>query len=481
MENLVTKYKKINVFDNLYFYKFVGLIEDVNYDYFEQCAYYKKKGTTRCLYEIENIYFTVSDEKYCFSEYLEKDQLVEMYQTYDDNKLKELLIDDCKNMIKFGIFDEKKDILKLVNSDSQKIKKARPDSYFGEYYLSSTTGYDTLLTMPAETLDSLLYQLENNNKEDVLNILREIKGAAEKIQSMGEDATIEIKNDKEENSILSKEEEISNLFKQLEELIGLKNVKEIVDKLINYLDYINKTSETQNLEIPNLHMVFKGNPGTGKTTVARILAKLLYQLSYVKEDKFVEITAQDLIAGYVGQTAIKTRKLLDENKGGVIFLDEAYVMCSQHESFADESLVEILKEMELKETIFIFAGYEQEMTDFMRMNPGFKSRVGSVIDFADYSLDELFQILIKKLNMHNLVLHEDAEVMIKKIIDNEKGKENFGNGRYINHLFDKMIMNHALNCKGIDDIEILKTIAIDDLNNIDENEKTKEKIIGFRV
>lgn len=481
MENIVTKYKKINIFDNLYFYKFVGLVEDVNYDSFEQCVYYKKKGVTKYLYEIENIYFTVSDEKNCFSEYLEKDQLVEFYQTEDDDEIRKLLIQDCENMIKFGIFDEKKDILKIVNSDSQKIKTARPDSYFGEYYLSSTTGYDTVLTMPAETLDSLLYQLENNNVEAVLNILKDIKVAAEQIQYMGEDAKVEIKEEKIEDSTLSSEDEMSNLLKKLDELIGLRNVKQIVERLINYLDYINRTSETQNLDIPNLHMVFKGNPGTGKTTVARILAKLLYQLGYVKKDKFVEITAQDLIAGYVGQTAIKTRKLLDENKDGVIFLDEEYVMCSQHESFADESLVEILKEMELKQTVFIFAGYEQEMTDFMRMNPGFKSRVGSVINFSDYSLDELFQILIKKLNMHNLVFNEDAAVKVKEIINVEKDKKHFGNGRYINHLFDNIIMNHALNCKDINDSEILKTISIDDLNNIDGKEKTKEKIIGFRV
>lgn len=477
MKNLVTKYNKIKIFNNLYFYKFAGLIEDVEYDFFEECVYYKQRGTRKCLYEMENIYFTVSDDKNCFCDYLEKNQLVEIYGTDNDAEIRRLVIDDCNSMIKFGIFDDETEILKIINSDMEKIKNAKPDSFFSEYYLSVATGYDTMLSMPTETVDSLLEQLEKNNVDDVVKILNDIKSAAEKLIS--EDFEIELAQEKEQEILkASNKEQTSNLLEQLNSLIGLTNVKEIVEQLIIYLDYINRTKETQNLENPNLNMVFKGKPGTGKTTVARILAKLLYSLGYVKQDKFVEITAQDLVAGYVGQTAIKTRKLLDENKGGVIFLDEAYVMCTQSESFADEALVEILKEMELKETVFIFAGYQQEMTNFIKMNPGFESRVGQTIEFEDYSLNELLQILTKKLNIHNLCLDEDATEEIKQIINRQKDKQNFGNGRYINHLFDKIIMNHAKNCNGIEDIEILKTISVDDLKGVEEKKKEKIKI-GF--
>lgn len=193
----------------------------------------------------------------------------------------------------------------------------------------------------------------------------------------------------------------------------------------------------------------------------------------------MEITAQDLIAGYVGQTAIKTKNLIKDNKGGVIFLDEAYIMCNQSDSFAEEALVEILKEMETKETIFVFAGYQKEMTNFIEMNPGFTSRIGSIIDFGDYNIDELLEMLNLKLNKHNLILEDSAKEKIESIIERNKNKENFGNGRYINKLFDKIIMNHALNCRGIDDLETLKVISIDDLKDIEE--KTKEKAIGFKI
>lgn len=340
--------------------------------------------------------------------------------------------------------------------------------------------------------DFLIVLIETYSKMLNMNNLDEIKKEIEKIKASEEERILEIaaiydqKNKIQGNAgkVISKEETLektnetmTSLLEQLNSLIGLSNIKEMVEAFIIYLDYINRTREIQNLETPNLNMVFKGNPGTGKTTIARIMAKLLYHLGYVKENKFVEITAQDLIAGYVGQTAIKTRKVLDQNKGGVIFLDEAYALCSQNETFADDALVEILKEMENKDTVFIFAGYEEEMEEFIKMNPGLKSRIYSIIEFANYSLDELFEILIRKLAIHNLHLHQDAVEEVKFIINKEKSEKNFGNGRYINHLFDKILMNHAKNCKGSDDLDILSTISIDDLKDVED--KVKKKTIGF--
>ena len=157
-----------------------------------------------------------------------------------------------------------------------------------------------------------------------------------------------------------------------------------------------------NLEPLNLNMIFTGNPGTGKTTIARIIAGILYDLGYVKNTNFIETTAQDFIGGYVGQTALKTRTLLDEHKGAVIFIDEAYVFASGGQLYADEAIAEILKEMESKETVFIFAGYKEEMKKFIDMKSGLYSRVGSIIDFKDYTLDELMDIFDRKVKVSSI-------------------------------------------------------------------------------
>ena len=229
-------------------------------------------------------------------------------------------------------------------------------------------------------------------------------------------------------------------------------------------------------------MVFYGNPGTGKTTVARIISKILYSLGYIKSDKFKETTTGDFIAGYVGQTAPKTKKLLEENKGGVIFIDEAYSFASKAQEFADEALVEILKEMEKKETVFIFAGYTKEMNDFINMNPGFKSRVSNYMEFNDYSVDELMEIFMKKIAKSKLKITEEAKYAIRNIITKAKQKEKFGNGRFIDQLFYKILLYHSINVETVLDKEAACTITEDDINkNIYEELDivSKEKKIGF--
>ena len=379
-------------------------------------------------------------------------------------------------------------LLEVENLDTMKELLTSVKNVYNELYLSLDTqntndnieaardfllvfidAYDKMLNM--DSLDKIkdqINKLKESEEEHILGVAQiynEQNGVA--------------KESKEEVNSNASDHSMESLICELHSLIGLSNIKELIENLTIYLDYINRTRESQNLDNPALNMVFKGNPGTGKTTIARIVAKLLYKLGYVKKDSFVEITKQGLIAGFVGQTALKTKKLIDENKGGVIFLDEAYSLCSEGDSFAEDAIGELLKEMDNKETIFIFAGYEDEMNNFIKINPGLMSRIGYIIDFADYSLDELFQILNRKLTMHNLCLSDEAIEEVKIIINNKKGEKNFGNGRYINHLFDKILMNHARNCKDIDAPEILKIISVDDLQNVED--KVKEKSIGFKA
>lgn len=256
----------------------------------------------------------------------------------------------------------------------------------------------------------------------------------------------------------------SNGLEDLNNLIGLENIKREIRKLVSYLEFINKVKDKANIDSLNLHMVFSGNPGTGKTTVARLLADILYSMGYIKNNVVVEITPQACIAGYVGQTAIKTKGILDTYRGGLIFIDEAYGFNNDEENgFAKDAIVEIIKEMEKKETVFVFAGYKNQMKEFIDINPGLKSRIGYTIDFNDYSANELFQMFKKKINDSNLKLDFDAEDEFKKLLD-MTNIENSGNGRLVDNLYNKILLEHATRTKDIMDSNQLLTISKEDMN-----------------
>ncbi len=270
---------------------------------------------------------------------------------------------------------------------------------------------------------------------------------------------------------LSNEELCNKVLDNLLSLTGLDSVKKEVIKLAHYLRFLKKVSAKTNLDKLNLHMVFKGNPGTGKTTVARIMANILYYLGYLETDEIVEVTPTDFIAGYLGQTGIKTKKLLEKCHGGLIFIDEAYSFNKGKDegdnSFAGEAIAEIIKEMESKETVFIFAGYGDEMEEFINLNPGIRSRIGYHIDFEDYSEEELLQIFFSKLEKTGFSLYEDAVDEVKKIIKTKSHEKNFGNGRMIDNLYNKLLLEHAtINCDETDESKLL-TISKEAVLNVE--------------
>ena len=224
----------------------------------------------------------------------------------------------------------------------------------------------------------------------------------------------------------------------------------------------------------SLHLVFTGNPGTGKTTVARILAKLYNQIGILSKGQLVEVDRSGLVAGYVGQTAIKTQEQIQNALGGVLFIDEAYTLAAKNEDFGQEAIDTILKAMEdhRDDLIVIVAGYTQPMETFINSNPGLKSRFNKYIEFPDYSIDELMAIFDLNCKKYDYVIQEDARGHVREKLSLMKlsSPENFANARAVRNLFEEIITNQAGRIAAMKDpsLEDMKTITNEDLTDAEE-------------
>ena len=288
----------------------------------------------------------------------------------------------------------------------------------------------------------------------------------------------------EEHQLMTLKEQwaapIEELLEELNALVGLKQVKEKVHDLIVY-QQVQKMRREKNLHSAKntLHLAFTGNPGTGKTTVARIVGRIYKKIGLLSKGHFVEVSRTDLIAGYQGQTALKVKKVIEQAKGGVLFIDEAYSITENEnsDSYGRECLTELTKALEdyREDLVVIVAGYTEPMRNFFESNPGLKSRFNTFIEFPDYNADELDQILCSICRKNDYVLESDASAVIceylKKCVE-EKG-ENFANGRLARNLYDDLVMNHARRVIKITQPtkEDLCTIVKDDFQP--ENQKVK--------
>lgn len=238
--------------------------------------------------------------------------------------------------------------------------------------------------------------------------------------------------------------------RELEQLVGLDNVKELVKEIVAYVS-IERCREQEGLvtEPMVLHMIFKGNPGTGKTTVARLMGRLLRELGVLQKGHLIEVERADLVGEYVGHTAHRTREQLRKGVGGVLFIDEAYSLArGGSRDFGREAIDTLVKSMEehRRDMVIILAGYRDEMDHFLASNPGLRSRFPIHLTFEDYNEQELFDIAMLMIQQRQYRLTDEAEKKLAYIIKNstQTGHPFGGNARFVRNLAEKAIRMQAL-------------------------------------
>ena len=267
------------------------------------------------------------------------------------------------------------------------------------------------------------------------------------------------------------EEAADNPIGELNSLIGLESVKKDVTSLSNFIK-MKQMRETKGLKAPSIsyHCVFTGNPGTGKTTVARILASIFKELGILKRGHLVETDRSGLVAEYVGQTAVKTNKIIDCALDGVLFIDEAYTLVGGQNDYGMEAIATLLKRMEddRDRLIVILAGYPNEMEDFISSNPGLRSRFNRYIFFPDYSSTELHDIFHLNVTKNEYVITTDADDYLKKKLEHvvQNKRKDFGNARYVRNYFESAIEHQANRLASDVNLtpEKLSELTIDDID-----------------
>jgi SpoVK/Ycf46/Vps4 family AAA+-type ATPase len=286
------------------------------------------------------------------------------------------------------------------------------------------------------------------------------------------------------------EELLHEALDELNGLIGMSSVKEEVVELVKLVRFYRETGRDV-LGKFSLHTVFTGNPGTGKTTVARIIAKIYKALGVLERGHCVETDRQGLVAGYVGQTALKTTERINQAMGGVLFIDEAYALTQGHENdFGKEAVETLLKQMEDKRGQFavIVAGYPDNMKQFLEANPGLASRFDITIKFEDYTVDELLQIALYMLKAENLTPTEEALEHLRKYFDYlyQKRDKFFGNARTVRKVIQQAIKNQHLRMASLPKEqrteEVIHQLDVLDVKEFNENlEAGGQGGIGFKL
>lgn len=288
----------------------------------------------------------------------------------------------------------------------------------------------------------------------------------------------EVKKEKD-NIVRLKHSLLHELNQEFSKLIGMEEIRNVMEEIYAWI-YINKVREEKGLHSSKqaLHMLFKGNPGTGKTTVARMLGKFFHKMQILSKGHIIEAERADLVGEYIGHTAQKTRDLIKKAMGGILFIDEAYSLARGGEKdFGKEAIDTLVKHMEDKQHdfILILAGYSKEMNHFLSLNPGLYSRFPFIIDFPDYDETELFEMATNMYAEREYMLTQEASSQLKEhLLDSKRNYgKNFSNGRYIRNLVEKTLRIHANRLLSLEDFDKTDLMMIHSSDLVIASKKVK--------
>ena len=298
-------------------------------------------------------------------------------------------------------------------------------------------------------LCEIIHKISQLSKEEVvIKACRDLYISL--ITVVGVERVQEISIISEESTTEEDTRTLEDLIEELNQLIGLQRVKQKVIDLIAYKK-VQSLRKQHSLKISSstLHLAFIGNPGTGKTTVARIIGLIYKKLGILSKGHFTEVSRTDLIAGYQGQTALKVKKVVEQAKGGILFIDEAYSITENDhsDSYGRECLTELTKALEdyRDDLVVIVAGYTERMQKFFDSNPGLRSRFNTFIEFEDYNIEELLQIFLQMCKNNDYIISSEAKEQIKKQLEEKTTHKdgNFSNGRLVRNMYEDFILNQA--------------------------------------
>lgn len=424
-------------------------------------SFENKRSTIECtqssLTLVDTRVFLDNDEEYVNACFLKESSLsVGFVMMYSIKTVKSTVhIEDHLGLVELGDFEDHSsvtgNILMVLGGNHNKIN-VYSDSHSNLRLNKIIVGMKTNPDI----------KLERNVKFQVGELLR---------VKTNEDYTDVILDENNQYTLVNDEVSISRFgekttFEKLQDMIGLDSVKNEVQEFIAITN-MNKSRKDKgfNTSGVTLHSLFLGKPGTGKTTVARLMGKLLYENNIIPTDKYVETSRSDLVGQHIGHTAIKTRKVLESALGGVLFIDEAYTLAKGGEKdFGSEAIDEILKFMEdhREDIVLIFAGYTKDMEKFLEMNEGLRSRIPNVFHFEDYSIGQLYQIGLNDLVSKGYKV--DVEAYQKLLKNNFERSNDFSNGRWVRNQNEKILRKVAMYLFE-NNIEIIEMIPNEVLEN----------------